>query len=114
MTRLFINSLAASAGGGLTYIRNVIPHLASASDLQVVIALSQDLRNELCSFPDMSFVTLEGSSARRFWREQAELPGLIRRCRADVLVSAGNFAMRNSTAAKWRWRQRSTRTAEGS
>ncbi len=96
MTRLFINSLAASAGGGLTYIRNVIPHLASASDLQIVIALSHDLRNEFCSFTNIDFVTLEGSSARRFWREQAELPGLIRRYRADVLVSAGNFAIRNS------------------
>ena len=37
---LFINSLAASAGGGLTYIRNVIPHLAATPDLRVTVALS--------------------------------------------------------------------------
>ena len=30
--RLFINSLAASAGGGLTYIRNVLPLLDGIQD----------------------------------------------------------------------------------
>ena len=46
MMHLFINSLAASAGGGLTYIRNVIPHLAGRSDLRVTVALSPSLRQE--------------------------------------------------------------------
>ena len=40
MMHLFINSLAASAGGGLTYIRNVLPHLATQLDLNVTVALS--------------------------------------------------------------------------
>lgn len=94
--RLFINSLAASAGGGLTYIRNVIPHLAVVPGLQVTVALGPSLREEFRSFNGVDFVELEGPAASRFWREQSDLPGLIRRCHAEVLLSAGNFALRRS------------------
>jgi len=96
MMHLFINGLAASAGGGLTYIRNVVPHLAATSDLRVTVLLGPELRDELRGLPNVAFEELRASSVRRFWYEQAELPGLIRRCRADVLLSAGNFALRNS------------------
>jgi len=34
---LFLNGLAASAGGGLTYLRNVIPHLSSRTDLRTTV-----------------------------------------------------------------------------
>jgi len=45
----------------------------------------------------VSFLELGTSSAtRRFWQEQTLLPSLIQRCGADVLVSTGNFALRNS------------------
>jgi glycosyltransferase involved in cell wall biosynthesis len=94
--RLFINSLAASAGGGLTYIRNVIPHLAAAPDLQVSVAVPRSLRQELQSFSNVDFIELDASAARRFWREQSALRGIIRDCHADVLLSAGNFAIRSS------------------
>jgi glycosyltransferase involved in cell wall biosynthesis len=97
MMHLFINSLAASAGGGLTYIRNVIRHLAAKSDLQVSIALSPHLRAELREFSNIDFLELEVPAGRRFWFEQSKLPHWIGRSRADVLLSAGNFALRNST-----------------
>jgi glycosyltransferase involved in cell wall biosynthesis len=96
MMHLFINSLAANAGGGLTYIRNLIPHLAARSDLRVTVALEPGLREEFRDFTDIAFVESQVSSARRFWYEQSALPGLIRGCRADVLLSTGNFALRNS------------------
>jgi len=91
---LFINSLAASAGGGLTYIRNVLPHLAATPDLHLTVALSPGLKEEFCDLPNIDFVELECSPARRFWYEQSVLAGLIRRCGADVLLSTGNFALR--------------------
>jgi glycosyltransferase involved in cell wall biosynthesis len=94
--RLFLNFLAASAGGGLTYIRNVIPFLAATPGLQMIVALSPGLRNELRIFSNVEFVELEISPARRFWYEQSTLPSVIRRHSADVLLSAGNFALRNS------------------
>lgn len=93
---LFINSLAANAGGGLTYIRNVIPHLAAAPDVQLTVALAPSLREELRGFTNINFLELEIAASRRFWFEQSELPNEIRRAGADVLLSAGNFALRKS------------------
>ena len=95
MMHLFINSLAASAGGGLTYIRNVIPHLAETPELRVTVALSPGLRQEFSESGNIEFLELEIPAAKRFWFEQSRMPGLIRRCGADVLLSTGNFALRN-------------------
>jgi glycosyltransferase involved in cell wall biosynthesis len=96
MTRLFINFLAASAGGGLTYLRNVIPHLADRSDIKVTVALSPRLEEEFRAYGNVEIVALEAPTTRRVWYEQPRLPGLIRKSRADVLISAGNFALRKS------------------
>jgi glycosyltransferase involved in cell wall biosynthesis len=96
MMRLFINSLAASAGGGLTYIRNVLPHLAARSDVQLTVALNRGLREEFRGFPNVEILELQVSPARRFWYEQSKLSGLIRECHADLLLSTGNIALRNS------------------
>ena len=96
MMHLFINSLAASAGGGLTYIRNVIPHFAASPGLRVTVALAPGLRNEFRSLDGIEFQELDVPAARRFWYEQSALPEVIRRCGADVLLSTGNFALRNS------------------
>jgi glycosyltransferase involved in cell wall biosynthesis len=96
MMHLFINSLAASAGGGLTYIRNVLPYLAAAADLRVTVALGRSLRQEFRGFNAIDFQELEVPAARRFWYEQLTLPGIVRRSGADILLSTGNFALRNS------------------
>ena len=96
MMRLFINSLAASAGGGLTYICNVLPKLAARSDLKVIITLDSELCAEFANLRNVDFLGLHLPAARRFWHEQVRLPGIIQDCRADVLLSTGNFALRNS------------------
>lgn len=98
MIRLFINGLAASAGGGLTYLRNLIPQLAARDDAEATLLLSPSLRREFEGYANVSFVVEKWplQAARRFCWEQLFLPGLVRRARADVLVSAGNFALRNS------------------
>ena len=96
MMHLFINALAASAGGGLTYVRNVLPHLEAQSDLKVTIVLNSGLREEFRAISRVDFLDPQISRAGRFWYEQSTLPNLIRRCRADVLLSTGNFALRKS------------------
>jgi glycosyltransferase involved in cell wall biosynthesis len=96
MMHLFINSLAATAGGGLTYIRNVIPHLSEHREIHVTVALTPGLGHEFHSFPEVKLLELEIPPARRFWYEQQVLPDLIRQHKADVLLSAGNFALRRS------------------
>lgn len=98
MKHIFLNGLGASAGAGLTYLYNVVPGLASLPDVRTTLALQPSLRSEFqylanVSVPD--FVVPTGT-ARRFWFEQRELPNLIRRSGADLLISAGNFALRKS------------------
>src|SRR5215469_7959465 len=96
MMRLFINSLAARSGGGLTYIRNVLPYLAAYPDVAVTVALSPELRAEFSGLPSVNFLESDLPPARRFWYEQSMLPDAIRSCSADVLFNTGNFALRRS------------------
>jgi glycosyltransferase involved in cell wall biosynthesis len=98
MMHLFLNCLAASAGSGLTYVRNVVPQLSARPELRATLALTPQLRNGLGDPPNISFVEMKipGGAAGRFGWEQALLPRLIRQCGADVLLSTGNFALRRS------------------
>jgi glycosyltransferase involved in cell wall biosynthesis len=96
--RLFINGLAASAGGGLTYLRNVVPHLSGVEGLHTTLALREELGAEFVHLPGISVAATDcpSGAAKRFWYEQTALPKLVAQSRADVLISAGNVALRNS------------------
>jgi glycosyltransferase involved in cell wall biosynthesis len=96
---LFINALAASAGGGLTYLRNVIPHLATRDDTRTTVLLSGKLQREFSESTNVSILPADDfpQIARRFWFEQRAVPRFIRQSGADVLLSTGNFAIRNPT-----------------
>lgn len=98
MMRLFINGLAASAGGGLTYLRNVIPHLARRAGVETTVLLNVAIRRELGETPNVAFVDAPDCSGafRRIVFEQTKLQELLRRCGAQVLVSTGNFALWSS------------------
>lgn len=98
MMHLFVNGLAASAGGGLTYLRNVLPHLSARQGVQVTAAVSPQLRRELGVLPRVSLpeINLPAGALQRFWQEQTTLATAIRQSGADVLFSVGNFALRKS------------------
>jgi glycosyltransferase involved in cell wall biosynthesis len=98
MIHVFVNALAASSGGGLTYVRNIVPHLAVRDDVYASILLSPKFRQEFCDYPNVGFFAYDvcANGARRFWQEQSLVPKLIARSGADVLLSTGNFALRKS------------------
>jgi glycosyltransferase involved in cell wall biosynthesis len=98
MMHLFLNCLAASAGSGLTYVRNVVPHFSRRPDLRATLVLSPQLRNGFGNPSNISFVEMEipGGAAGRFSWEQFLLPRMIRKSAADVLISTGNFAIQES------------------
>jgi glycosyltransferase involved in cell wall biosynthesis len=98
MMHLFFNCLAASAASGLTYVRNVVPHLSGQQGIRATVVLSPQLRNELGNPSNISFVELEipAGAAGRFCWEQSLLSRMIRKSGADVLISAGNFALLRS------------------
>ena len=94
----YFNALAASAGSGLTYVRNVAQVLARRNDLRATFLLQPELRREMGRYPNIVFEEAPDSqsAARRFLWEQSNVPKLILRAKANVLVSAGNFALRKS------------------
>jgi glycosyltransferase involved in cell wall biosynthesis len=98
MIHLFINALAASAGAGITYARNVLPQLASRPDVRTTVALTNELRREIDGRKNVELreCKIPASAGRRFIFEQLHLPTIIRECSPDVLISAGNFALWNS------------------
>ncbi len=97
MIHLFFNALAASAGAGLTYVRNIVPELALREDVRATIALAPSFRREFQTTKNIEFTELEAAgTASRFWREQNVLPKMIRNAAAHVLISTGNFALRKS------------------
>jgi glycosyltransferase involved in cell wall biosynthesis len=98
MIHIFVNALAASAGGGLTYVRNVAPLFAEHSQARATLLAEPVLAREFRGVPNLDCVEWRGPSgaASRCWSEQRRLPGLVRASGAGVLLSAGNFALRNS------------------
>jgi len=98
MIRLFINALAATAGGGITYIKNVVPELSARDDVHTSLLVPRQLRDRFSRSANLDVLDcgLPSGAALRFWREQRLLPQLIRQQQAHVLLSAGNFALRNS------------------
>ena len=74
MIHLFFNALAASAGAGLTYVRNIVPEISTRKDVRATIAVVPALRREFQEIQNVTFIELEASgAASRFWREQSEI-----------------------------------------
>jgi glycosyltransferase involved in cell wall biosynthesis len=98
MIHLFINAISASAGGGLTYVRNVLPRLALREDVRTTVLVGGTLGAEILESDRITLLREQfpAGSSRRLWYEQRHLPRLIRRSGADVLLSTGNFALYRS------------------
>lgn len=94
--KLFIDALGASAGGGLTYLWNVLPQFRQYPGIAVTVLAD---RAASASTPD-NVTIIDGltptSAFRRFVWEQAEIPRLIRKTGSQVMICTGNFAIRRS------------------
>lgn len=97
MIRIFLNGLGACAGAGLTYLHNVVPQLSRMPGAHTTLAVAPRLRPQFAGLANISLAGIPdlGAAPRRFLYEQLRLPAAIRQSRADVVISAGNFAVRN-------------------
>jgi glycosyltransferase involved in cell wall biosynthesis len=95
MIHLFINALSASAGGGLTYIQNVVPQLALRDDVLTTLLVGDALLGKVVESERVKVISEmpHGNSALRFIHEQLHLRAMIRRSGANILLSPGNFAL---------------------
>jgi glycosyltransferase involved in cell wall biosynthesis len=92
--RILINALHARTGGGVTYLRNMLPLLARDSRLKVHVCLHEDQKDVLPT--DLEGVSYHFQQyPRGFWRvlirEQLDLPRLARRLAADSTFSPANY-----------------------
>lgn len=97
LSAVLINALASTAGGGVTYLRNVLPRLGSGnqSHRYSVLVPPEHLKDyEQFASDHLSIETspAKGTLARMWW-EQTALRSLLKSRRMDVLLSLGNFAM---------------------
>lgn len=92
--RVVINGVHAKSGGGVTYLRRMLPELARAPDTDIHLVLHESQRALFEPLPGgVTMTTFDfnpGFIATLMW-EQFSLPGIARRLGADVLFSPANF-----------------------
>ena len=92
--RVLINALHARTGGGVTYLRNMLPLFAKDPMLDVHLCAHEDQQDILpMGVKNINYHFL--SFERGYWkvliREQFELPRLARRIKADITFSPANY-----------------------
>ncbi len=92
--RVLVNGIHAKSGGGVTYLRNILPILSEDTELEIHLFIHRDqfelfgtidekIRVHLLNFPNGFFTNL-------LW-EQIALPVLAKVMTVDVTVSPANY-----------------------
>jgi len=113
-TRVLVNGLHAKSGGGVTYLRNVLPLFGANPALDVHLVIHADQREIFQNCDDgiqIHYVDFSTGFFRLLLWEQFALPMKMRRIGADVMFSPGNFGplmirrqvilLRNALAVGW-------------
>ncbi|HJO72351.1 MAG TPA: glycosyltransferase family 1 protein [Rhodospirillales bacterium] len=92
--RVLVNGVHAHSGGGVTYLRNMLPMLAADPELELHLIVHEEQLALLGPLDARLHVHAlgfrNGFFCRLLW-EQAALPFLVRRLGADVTFSPANF-----------------------
>ncbi|RAU21877.1 hypothetical protein CU669_11285 [Paramagnetospirillum kuznetsovii] len=94
--RILVNAVHSKSGGGLTYLRNVIPLLATRAgfDIHVVVQSDQaESASPICADAGVTIHLLPTWSrlGTVLLQEQVSIPLLARRIHADVVFSPANY-----------------------
>lgn len=95
---LFINGLAASAGGGLTYLRNILAQISTRSDVCATVLVNQEVHRQMPVADNVRFVGApkDRGTTLRVLFEQVRLRAEVMRSGAELLLSTGNVALHHS------------------
>lgn len=92
--RIAINGAHAKSGGGVTYLRRMLPELLREPGVDIRLILHENQRALFEPVPErveiLAFDFNPGFARTLFW-EQFCLPRIVRRIGADVLFSPANF-----------------------
>ena len=92
--KVLLNALHAKTGGGVTYLRNILPLVATNPDFEFHLCLHED---QVDILPELNGrVKVHAYNFKSgFWRlpfwEQVEIPKLARKIGADVTFSPANY-----------------------
>ena len=93
--RVLVNAIHSKSGGGVTYLKNVLPHFAEDRRLDVHLCLHQDQLTLFEEYLDGVTLHIFERDASSFLKvmlvEQVEIPLLARRIDADVVFSPANY-----------------------
>ncbi len=92
--RVLINGLHAKSGGGVTYLREIMPHLVARPEIEPILLLHDSQRPlfaDLDHHVPVRWVRFRSGFLRLLAWEQVRLPGLARRLKVDVTFSPANF-----------------------
>lgn len=92
--KVLINGLHAKSGGGVTYLRNMLPFFASDRSIETHLCLHESQANIIGNIPDEITVHIMAFRSG-FWRlpycEQVLVPALARQLGAGVTFSPANY-----------------------
>ena len=91
---ILVNAVHSKSGGGLTYLRNLLPLLAAEMTVHVVVQTDQeaDIR-PICADGSMTLhvIPTKGKLSTVLVQEQIAIPLLAKRLGADVIFSPANY-----------------------
>jgi glycosyltransferase involved in cell wall biosynthesis len=88
--KLLVNAIHAKAGGGVTYLLNLLPQL-EGFDIHVLLSPRQAALEPLAACATLHRTPMpEGFFALMLW-EQFRVPAIFRRLGADILLSPANY-----------------------
>jgi glycosyltransferase involved in cell wall biosynthesis len=92
--RLLLNGLHSKSGGGLNYLKNILPLIAADKDIDLHLCIHKNQRNLLPqNLRNINIHSLEFTPG--FWRlqihEQIDVPRLAKKISADVIFSPANY-----------------------
>ena len=92
--RVLINGIHAKSGGGVTYLKNILPLLANDPELELHLFLHRDQFHLLRTIDErvrLHLMDYRNGFFSALWWEQAALPILARAMSADVTLSPANY-----------------------
>tara|TARA_R110001606_G_scaffold399299_1_gene584080 strand:+ start:9789 stop:12608 length:2820 start_codon:yes stop_codon:yes gene_type:complete len=93
-TTVLINALHSKSGGGVTYLRNILPHLAAMPELDIHVALHKSQRplfEAVLKGSTPHYFESRGGLAGLIMAEQFSLLSTSRRISSDVVFSVANY-----------------------
>ena len=93
-TTVLINALHAKTGGGVTYLKNVLPLMSENPDFELHLCIHESQLNilpKLNSGVQLHTFSFESGFWNLPFREQIDVPKLARKIGADVTFSPANY-----------------------